>query len=180
MKEALYARVEAFLEEFPFLERYVVKVERFSERPTVQRVDLDLMDRYGWTDVWTRRNRYGEMGSVRFLLIGNDGQELGEAKPHNVVRSKFSLWRPSTWFREDVSGETVYEAIQKLDDPNRVHYVLEINDMWDRRPDFDPDYGLKVTLHKVPSGRSLSDWLAQIQEIAKGELRGELTKVNEV
>jgi len=178
MKEALYARIEAFLREFPFVGQYV-RIHGFSKRPIVQRIDLDLMDRYGWTDAWTRGNRCSEMGSVRFMLIGTDGQELSEAKPHDVVKPKFSLWRVSTWFRQDIDGETVYEAIQKLD-PNRVRYVLEIKDLFggSRECDFDPDFGIEVTLHKVPSGRSFSEWLVKIREIATKELQGELTKVN--
>ena len=75
----------------------------------------------------------------------------------------------------------MFEVIQKLDDPNQVQYVLEIKDLFTSRcSDFDPDYGLEVIVHKVPSGRSLSDWLAQIRDIATSELRCELTRVNQV
>jgi len=167
-KEALHSRVEAFLKEFAFVCRYV-KTDKFRERPTVQRIDLDLLDRYGCTYEHARGPGY--QGYTRFFLIGTNGQELSEVKPYDVVKPKFSLWHRHTWFHQDVAGETVYEAIQRLGySLNRVMYVLEVNDHW----------GQKVILHKVPSGRSLSDWLAQIREVAESELRDELVKVNRV
>ncbi len=172
MREGLYARIRAFLEEFPFLARYV-DARRLDKRPTVQRIDLDLLDRCG-------SDKEALSGTLRFLLIGVAGEELIETSPSRVSRVKFNFWHPNTWFSGWVDGETVYEAIQRLDNPDRVKYVLEIEDAWGRcrRQDFDPDYGLRITLYKVPSGRSFSEWLTQIREIARDELQGELAEVD--
>ena len=174
MREGLYARIQAFLDEFPFLARYV-RIHRLDKRPMVQRIDLDLLDRCG-------RDKEALGGTLRFLLIDVAGEELIEVEPDHVSRIKFNIWHASTWFPCWVNGETVYEAIQRLNDPNKVKYVLEIEDAWGhcRRPNFDPDYGLRITLYKVPSGISFSEWLTQIRKIAMDELQGELGKLDKV
>lgn len=183
MKEALYARVKAFIKEFAFVGRYV-RLGSLDKRPVVQRIDLDLLDRKGWTDVWISRNRYAGFRDIRFLLIGANGEELRRVRQLNVVRPAFRLLDMNTWFCQDVEGETVYEAIQQLDDPDQVHYVLEVKDLWGGargKGSFgDPDFGVEVILHKVPSGRSFSNWLVQIRDVADNEFRGELAKVNRV
>jgi len=136
------------------------------------------MDRYCWTEAWAWRNRFRGLDSTRFVLIGADGEELYEVKQYDSIRPKFSLWRPGTWLRQDVKDETVYEAIQKLDDSIRVGYVIEITGVLPLPHQANPYLGFEVILHKVPSRRSFSDWLTQIREVAREELQSEVAKAN--
>lgn len=85
-------------------------------------------------------------------------------------------------------GETIYEAIKKLEDPDQVGYVLGISDNWERRVDHDPEGGVVIILHKVPAGRSLSAWLAEVreeakkgvQEVAKIEIQKDVEHINNI
>ena len=177
MRQALYARAEAFLEEFPFLRNHI-QISRLVQRPIVQRMDLDLMDKHGWTSVWAfNRQRYGS--SLKFILIGKDGRELSHAnQATDYIESRTGWWKFLDLFVPkfmSTNGETVLEAIQKLPNQDDLGYVLELNDEHPWR-----ENGLTVTLYKIPSGRSLSDWLVQIRELAANELKDELTKVDRV
>ena len=190
MREALAARVAAFIQEFPFLKRYVKQLNRFSKRPVVQRIDLDLMDRVGWTNEWANKNL--QHGENKFVLLGRDGRELGQALQTRVCRSEAATQNKIVRIIDLVGeavfgagtvtlvGETVGEAIRKLEDPDQVAFVMEIWD-WLGYPSESldaPNWGVEVTLYKVPSGRSLTDWLAHLQQVAEEELRGELATVN--
>lgn len=171
MTGSLLARVRVFVEEFSFIGRYVA-IDKIRERPTVQRVDLDLVNRQGWA---------GPHGNIRFLLIGEDGQELGEAKQNGFKRTQ--LWHPSTWLPQFIKGETVYEAVTRLTDPDKVVYILEVNEVLPRLvtiTGLTSDHTFEATVHKVPSGQSFSDWLTHLREVATSELKDELTKVNEI
>lgn len=172
MKDALYARIEAFLNEFTFLRRYVKK-ENVIKRPKVQRIDLDLMDRRSCTNLSQRTaSRYG---SNRFLIIGVNGEELGETKPDDYLNN-FSFWHISTWFSglTCITGETIHQTIQKLNNPDQVKFILELDNA------FNMCGYTTIVLHKVPAGRSFSDWLDQIQKIAQDELQKELAKVDNI
>jgi hypothetical protein len=161
------ARIEAFFREFPFVGRYVKKTDRFRPRPQVLRVDLDLLDRIPFTERWA--GGYFP-GFLRFLLISADGSEVGEVRQSDKVRRRFSIWHAGTWCRHETQGETVYEAIQRLADPDRVAAILEIE---------EKTIFIEVTLHKVPVGCSFSEWIAKIHETAEKELHGELAKIDE-
>jgi hypothetical protein len=180
METALAARIEAFLQEFPFLKRYV-KPNDITHRPLVQRIDLDLINRRSKP----RGLCSGDPPYVRFLIIGTDGCELTEVRPDELKKRevKFSLFHPDTWFDvfDEIKGETVGEALRRLDDPYRVACVVEIRDIFfgpEIRSHY-PDWGgIRVILHKVPSGRLFADWLVHLQDVAQEELRGELTKID--
>jgi len=187
MKEALYARVEAFLKEFPFVRRYA-RINWFSERPVVKRIDLDLLDRHCWTAAYGQMWYVRARNTTRFILIAADGSELTEVKQNDFKRIGVRWWNPLTWPKTTVSGETVYEAIKRLTDPDQVTFVVEAEDQayWPRPsileeitgPDDGPDFGLKVVLHKIPSGKTFSDWLASIREVAAKELARELQTID--
>ncbi|MEK7482587.1 MAG: hypothetical protein AAB620_02235 [Patescibacteria group bacterium] len=83
---------------------------------------------------------------------------------------------------QDVNGESVLEAIQRLDDPNQLQYVLETEDLWggSRRKGFDPNYGIELIVYKIPSAMSFSGWLAKIHETAEDELKDELGVIDQV
>lgn len=181
MKDGLRARVKAFFEEFPFVSKYAPWTNAFDQKPKVKRVDLDLLDSKVYTDRYIRRfgpSRFGER--IRLILIGDNGKELAAVKPYDMP--KLSFWHISTWLPEDIVGETVYEAIKELPNANQVKYVLEVKDSWggSRSEKFNPDYGLQVILHKIPSGRPFSEWIAQLSEIASKELEDEIDKVDRV
>ncbi|PIR98165.1 MAG: hypothetical protein COT89_00420 [Candidatus Colwellbacteria bacterium CG10_big_fil_rev_8_21_14_0_10_42_22] len=179
MKEALLARAEAFIEEFPFLGRYI-RVKQLHKRPIVQRVDLDLLDRVGCTETRKRKSG-GGLGDLRFFLISADGSELMSLRQKDSIRSTFKIWRPGTWISHSVDGETVYEGIQRLDNPELVAYVLEISDLLpnSRGKVDEPDFGVEVVLHKVPSGTAFSNWLKRLREVAADELSQEIDELNQ-
>ena len=171
MTGVLLARVRVFVEEFSFIGRYVA-IDKIRVRPTVQRVDLDLINRQGWA---------GPYGNIHFLLIGEKGQELGEAKQNGFKR--VDVWYPRTWLPQFIKGETVYEAVTRLADPDKVVYILEVNEVLPRLvtiTGLTSDHTFEVVVHKVPSGRSFSDWLAHLREVATTELKGELTSIDQV
>jgi hypothetical protein len=178
MKDALRARIEAFGDEFPFALKfcYGITIKRLSSRPVVQRMDLDLLDMYPWTSRSGMRHGFG---NKRYILLDIEGCELAEVKQHDVVKSKFSLWRRGTWSDKIVFGQTVYEAIRALKDQDRLAYVLEVMDLFSTRyENHDPDYGVEVILHKIPANKKISEWITQLRVLAQHELRSELTQLD--
>ncbi len=182
-REALKARVLAFMKEFPFVERYV-QPHWLSSRPSVQRVDLDLLDEVGHTKVYAWGGGGIFENPKRYILLTTTGKELLVAKRRDVVRRRFSLVRPSTWLKKRIEGESVGEAIQRLRDIDAVGYVLKIEDPFARdeqsrdKTENHEHGGASMVLYKAPQGLAFSIWLMKIREIAAEELQADLSKVD--
>jgi hypothetical protein len=176
MKNAFVARAEAFFEEFPFLNRYA-KVEELSSQPKVERVDLNLLDEIG-------RGRFENNiydTDVRFILISADGGELKALRQTQTVDVGFTFNLVALFNGRLVQGETVYEGIQQLNDANQVRFVLKIK-KWFRANcvDYRASNRIEITVYKVPSGVSFSDWLSRIKETAAAELKKDLAEIDRV
>lgn len=194
-KKVLFSVViEVFLQEFPFLRRYI-EVSWPVEKPKVRRIDQDLLSRSPRTISWVYyENRWLEFATgLRFLLIGNDGQELGKMKQWDAVMTKFSFRQPSTWvsallgFKHVVKGETVSEALMRLEDLDQVAYILEIESCFERG-----ELKHSARIHKVPSGKKLSEIVnlptaqrlsaleSQVRQMARKSLENELAGIDKM
>jgi hypothetical protein len=187
------ARVKAFFSEFPFLDRYM-RPENLWEVPKVSRFNLDLVDQKGHTKEYLdllSKGDYGSWSGLRnnwglshqFFLIDANGQELKAVEPSDVAvedatpcYSSLSCWKKlAFWFtpkdcwerRSEKKGETIQDSILGLDDPNRVMYVLEIVNR-SLYVSWPPQ--LCVTIHKIPKGRSFSEWINDLRRVAEEEL----------
>ena len=176
-KTARAARFAAFMKEFPFIERYWKPTPKDIEYekgiPEVQRVDLDLMDHVGCSSAWGITGQH-YCGEVRFIFIADDGTELGEARPKDVLKESIKLLRPSTWSTHFTEGERVLEALQRLPDPDQIAYILQVG-----------TYGYSfqnpaVIVHKIPKGWKFSDWINKIGELAEAELHTHIQQVDTV
>ena len=179
MKRGLLAQIHAFMDEFPFVRALVRNINWIEDNPTVKRVDLDLMDQSGHTwPFWRNRGSYN-MENKRFYLIDRNGNQLAAVKPYDAVK-------PPGWFRStrEVKGETIMEAIEKLSNPDDVGFILEIADRYGRDDDstwfLDWEAGVRITVYKPPKGRSFSQWLNEIPQVAKEQLQKELAKVDSI
>lgn len=178
MREVLRARAIAFIQEFPFLKPYF-GIERLDARPTVQRMDLDLLDKTGRTSAFSVHLGIGCVGSweLKFVLFGKDGTMLKEAKQtdyHCAGKVWLGGLIRAKWVT--VPGESVLEAIQILPNPDDLGFILERED----KCPWDETAGLRVVLYKIPSGKTLSVWLAKLRQVAREELQSELAKIDGV
>jgi len=175
MKNAFVARAEAFFEEFPFLNRYA-KVEELFSQPKVERVDLNLLDEIG-------RDRQEDLydTDVRFILIGADGEGLKMLRQTQTVDVGFTFDFIAWYNGRLVQGETVYEGIKQLNDANQVRFVLKIESQFHTNcVDYHVSNRIEITVYKVPSGVSFSDWLSRIKEAATDELKKNLAKIDNI
>lgn len=195
-KKVLFSVViEVFLQEFPFLKRYI-EVSWPIEKPKVRRIDQHLLSRSPWTMalVYSKNRELGSVATgLRFLLIGSDGQELGEVKQQDAVKTKFSFRQPSTWIsallgvKHVVEGETVSDALMRLEDLNQVVYVLEIESCFERG-----ELTHSMRIHKVPSGKKMSEMVnlptaqrlleleSQVRQMARKSLENELAGIDKM
>ncbi|MCI5108495.1 MAG: hypothetical protein MRY49_01460 [Candidatus Pacebacteria bacterium] len=176
------ARVRVFFQEFPFLNRYV-EIRTLDEKPVVRRVNLDLLDEraneagwFEWIDGFTHHCQVR-----KFFIIGSDGEELATVTPSKTMRVLKRYLRLIPYDQEEkVIGETVYEALMRLPEIDKVHFIVEVGDRWNRVDDEDYDHGVIVTVHKIPAGIPFSEWVGDLEKIARNELSAEMTKVNSV
>ena len=174
--EALRARVNAFFDEFPFLHRYV-DAATVEVKPIVQRIDLDLMGEHPHVSSKDGSSR-------RFILIGMSDEQLDEVRPEHRYRPPrwhFQLLKPDTWFSKTAPAETVLTTISGLKHPDSLKYVLELKqlDRYVRSAGKETLWkGCTVILHKVPSGRKLSEALPRLKEIAQAELRENIDAID--
>jgi hypothetical protein len=166
MKAVLNVRVDAFFEEFPFLEKYVRK-ERLSDVPKVKRMDLFFLS-------CRPKSSFNMISGVQILLISKEGEKICEVKKEKIRHEEGKFWDPSTWGGKDVKvpGETVYEAIQKLPNPDTIRYALCIF--------YKRDLSCELVIYKIPSGQTFSEWLDKLGEIAQKELKEEIAKVDDI
>lgn len=178
MKEGLTAQIRAFFDEFPFIERYLENVKWISTKPDVKRIDLDLLDRFCWTASWSFSRSEFTYDSKRYFLIDSSGNELAKVRQYDAGKGR--------WFRspEIIQGETIAQAIKRLDDPNKVEFILEITDIYGRENREsalkNSEYGLTVTVHKIPTGRTFKQWIEEIPLVAKEQLQKELANIDNV
>lgn len=182
MKRGLTAQIRAFMEEFPFLERYVGNVMWIGEKPTVKRLGLDTIDKCGY------RIGYITLYSVFsncYFLIDSSGKEIKKLRQHEHRRSK-SWW--STQY-ETIPGETIGDALAAIENPDQIKFVLEVYDIHRRGilNDNEADShfhecagGLKITIYKLPAGRTLSQWINELNAVAREQLEKELAYIERV
>lgn len=169
-REVGKARLDAFIGEFPFILRYWDPKMYFSKMPLVQRVELDLLEQRPRTKEHARAN--GDYcGERRFIFIALDGSELGEVSSSYSVRA-FSLFRMNPWGKQFHDGETVLEALRRLD-ADQVAYILQVGSARGEPP-------VPVIVHKVPDGMTIRSWTHKIKEFAERELRGQINKIDMV
>ncbi len=156
MKNAMYARTKSFFKEFPFLKKYI-EVNLLGEKPRVERVDLELLDSYPYTAKWYMKYESSvSVGSERFFLFDSEGRNLGKVEQKDF--KKFYFFKTG-----NISGETVYQALQRLENPEKVKYIVGIKDFLD--PDKWKDTIIKtyMIVYKTPAGIPFSQWLSQIK-----------------
>lgn len=176
------ARISAFLKEFPFVEKFIPETQMLSEKLTVQRIDLDLLERKASTIKFARINYYSEWFETRFLFFQKDGKEIAETKQYDFAKERFNLLKPSTWIIKEVVGETVFQTIERIGmtESAKVAYILERRDWFPAayRKEHD-DAGLIIKIHKLPKGYTLQGWIKQLNTIAENELKETLQKIDE-
>lgn len=184
MQDGLKARINAFFTGFSFLGWEKIDTDWLSEAPKIQRVDLDLMDKWGWTSLYYHEGgdqfRCEGMNNSYFVLFRKDGAKIGRIQQYDLTeKKKVGLLK---WKRDEIKGDTVYEGISRLSNPNDIFYILEVRDMWNREDDYfkNVKYGMRLTLHKIPTGRMFSEWITQINDIASEELKAKVAKIDNV
>lgn len=156
---AMYAQTKAFFEEFPFLKKYI-NINTLNQKPRVERVDLKLLDSYGYTAEWYVKHCSDvDVVSVHFMFFTKEGSSLGEVKQNHLQK----LW---PWKTKNIIGETVYEKIHKLQNPNQVAYIARIQKNFSVSTFFNvlkDSRDAYLVLYKTPAGIQFSEWLAKIK-----------------
>lgn len=184
MSTDMLIKIHVFYKEFPFLNKCDIPLERLGRDPRVEMVDLNFLDKQS---SWKRvEKRY--FNTLRFILIDNEGEIVARVGwPMPPI--EFDIWKPSTWFSPKpaigrakqakdgqlLTGGTIMNALDKLENPDRVAFIVEIEDSYESVGyDSDPRTGLELCVHRFPAKKRLSTLLVEAQE----EARKRITKDN--
>lgn len=151
----VHYKVQAFLGEFPFVQRYLdgnlplVDVQ-------VKSVDGECLGlcAYQMNGEWSASS--GRRTEV--ILLTKAGLEVGRVAPNNLFPKlqDFSWFKPWTWFPRPREAESVSRAINRIPDANRAYLVLRVDSRWSY------GFGGGVTNQKATLYRSKKDPLTQL------------------
>ena len=167
------SNIDLILAEYPFLRPFVDQTLR---RIKVSRIDLALLRQVPFT--WEHNKSPGirtwtDDQSVTYHLVDLEGKVITTVLQTDVIDNPLPLsWSPKTWGKRNIEGERVGDALEKLDDPDKVVYIVEIRYHQDGSNWLDKHYGPStgITLHKLPGGVTTSDHVANLQREVVGEL----------
>ncbi|MAZ67212.1 hypothetical protein CL652_00360 [bacterium] len=156
---------DLILKEYPFLQQYIVG-DLTSIR--VVKMTMKLLKSYPHTEWFNSKNSRssGPFYHRMIFLLGTDGHQIAAVEPNNVVRQKqLRLFSPKTWFPLNVTGQTVFEAITSLSDPNDIRFVVEVRHYPEQVVGMsqDPEQVI-VLLHKIPNKSSMVDFTGFLLE----------------
>jgi len=162
-------KLEAFEKEFPFLRELLEeKSPQEINSIKIKRADENLLARIPQEYYWDGScGVTSQWDCVSFVL--EDGKILRNAvlcegeKGSNYAHSQTSSWE----------GETVLEALSRLNDPNDVKYIIwEDRDLHNWQGSEVVDY-YEIIICKPPKGVKYSDLIARAREKALAEVRAE-------
>lgn len=162
-------RIEAFFDEFPFLQACIERNRVSSVK--VARIDLKLL---------AFRPEYmttpGEYSGIRFmkdqrmLLLDKDGHLVQEVRPDRRRPTNYRWWKPSTWLLS--KGETVEECLKSLGEViSTIEFAVldHIPILWVAT---DRDNEREVIVYKKPRDvRDLGQWLRDQIETVRQETK---------
>jgi len=159
-------KLEGFFKEFPFL-RELDGVGN-ADSITVKRADENLLacipSQYYWDGSMGRTD---SKESVHFVMA--DGSILQDAVSQaGEWGSNYAYSQRKTW-----EGESVLESLSRLDDPDRVVYIVWVYKHLHDWEGSDYESDLKVTIYKTPKGVKYSDLIRKAEEQALREVRAE-------
>ena len=169
-KRIVASNSELITEEYPFMRRFVDKFPQDLEKTIrVRRIDEWLLDRVPYTsrhrhnstDFFNHghRNRWEAI-----VLLGDDGNEIACVRQDDVTGYFMnSLLSIANLLRsQKIKGEQVKHAINRLEEPNSVKYILEILVL--------PGMSVGFTLYKLPKDEDMEDCMRRFLEERKGAL----------
>lgn len=147
-----------YYEEFPFL-RWAAPIERVRFIG-IELIDLDVLD------LSARSCEYPRSCCSRVYLVSKNGERLSELCPGQWVRDiKFSLFRPSTWWKTWVPGATVKEVLTNNGD--KINYLDLGYVVFVRSPELYPD----IQVFKLPKKFDLATFIEGEREKLRQSLR---------
>jgi len=188
------ARIEAFVKEFPFLKKHVAGWNDGNIK--VARADTNLLSlRVKYHSVSSGGDSYG-LGDDKIFFFDKDGEELGRVSYGLYYRNPHYKWwnifsREQKWLTEAPSpevlaefrrikyGESIGEAIERLNIAERVYYILCVMVIEPRR-DSDSFCARAITIFKPPKSLSFAEWLRGHSEREAQAFREELTMIDRV
>ena len=165
------------LKEYPFIKRFMNDSVHWFK---VERVDLDLMQSIPYTAWYSVLGIKSDYRSLAYYVFGRDGTLLATVKQADASRAApFSLLSPKTWPRRIVPGETVGSAIDKLDEPNEVVFVVEVINIPSHYVeaafiDTHISEWTSIVLHKLPARCLFSQYITELHNKFRKKIRAEL------
>lgn len=151
---------EAFLKEFPFIEGLIDN----STDITVSRVDKDLLKKSFQNRSWD-----GSLGNdydnYTVLFFSKDGKQLGSPSIGEYSGSNYSHSQTV-----DKDGESIIEAIYRLNIQNELHYIVVCNEGksdWEGSEYREWD---KLTIYKPPKNFTINNFIKELQQEAQREV----------
>lgn len=160
-------RVEAFIREFPFLEGLAEK-DRIEDI-RVSRISPDFLKRKP-REEYASGSRVDIHDIEKVYLLDEDGAVLTEVK--GVVDAVDH--RGEDTFEE---GETVGEALARLDDPNAVAYALNVHTGYEV-VNHHSIGGYEVIIYKPPKGFTLRGWWEEQIRRAAVKVASEIAEID--
>lgn len=161
-----YFKFQAFLKEFPFLRE--LGVDENVDSIKIRRADENLLAQIPSSYYWD-----GSMGvtdtkdTISFVL--EDGNII-----EDVVRQA-GEWGSNYAHsqRKEWEGESVLEALSRLDNPDRVVYIVWVHKHLHDWVGSERESTFEVTIYKTPKGVKYSDLIRKAEEQALREVRAE-------
>ncbi|MEK7650527.1 MAG: hypothetical protein AAB364_01490 [Patescibacteria group bacterium] len=174
-KSPLQVANEEYIAEFPFLRKWLGEINPKDLKYLkirVERLDLDVLRSTGYINFDLEYMAYApsSYGSQQFFCIGKDGFILRKLLPSILERVNFSLFRPSSWFREWTGGETVEQALLCLASQQQLsslRYVVSV-----RKPLLET----RITIYKLPVAFSLEEFVNKEEERIRQDVKKKLQK----
>ena len=166
------SNIDLILAEYPFLQPFV---DRTLRRIKVSKIDLNLLRQVPFTWEYCDfpgMRTWGDDESANYHLVDLEGRVIATVLQNDISRhlENFNFFSLKTWFekvpeREDIEGERVGDALERLDDTDKVVYIVEIRYHKDGSNWLDKHYGpaTGITLHKLPKSFTMSAHVANLQ-----------------
>lgn len=169
-------QIDALLREFYWLNctdgdyTPLVDPEKIEEA-SVSRIDADFLARTPKYDGATG-SLVGIDDQERILLCDRYGFVLTEVKSSGYCRHNEAHWDDEEW-----NGETVGEALLRLENPNAVHFAVLIHTGYELRNHHSVG-GYRVVVYKSPKDLSLKEWVEEQQRRASDKLHAQIADID--
>lgn len=169
------AKLEAYLNEFPFLEELIR--ESFPEAKRlhlcvtniqVKRADENLLSKVPSNSLWTGSLGKSEGWEQIHFVLQNGNVLKNAVEGAEEYRSNYA--HESEYYRD---GESILDALSSLENPDDILYIVEEGYYYSGWSGGQEEEYYSIIIFKPPKGVKYSDLIAKAKARALAEVRAE-------